>query len=172
MVHAVYEELRKLANAYLGRERPGHTLQPTALVHEVYMRLAGAEAGWSGRGHFFGAAAQAMRRILVEHARGKAAAKRGGGRQRVEEITLPDEGRGHGLSAEEILTLNRALEQLEADYPRKAEIVQLRYFAGLTVDEIAELLGVTPRTVERDWRFARAWLEKALTAGSGPAPSS
>ncbi len=175
MVRAVYEELRKLANAYLAKERAGHTLQPTALVHEVYLRLARAEErqedGWNGRGHFFGAAARAMRQILVDHARGKVAAKRGGGQQRVEEITLADEGRDHGLSAEEVLTLNRALEQLEADYPRKAEVVQLRYFAGLTVDEIAELLGVTPKTIERDWRFARAWLEKALTSGDAPGPA-
>jgi RNA polymerase sigma factor (TIGR02999 family) len=170
MVEAVYDELRKLARAYLARERPGHTLQPTALVHEVYLRLGGeGEAAWNSRGHFFGAAARAMRQILIEHARARAAGKRGGGRARIEELdTVPDHRRAHGPSAEERLTLGGALERLAAAYPRKAEIVRLRYLAGLTVGEIAVLLDVTPRTVERDWRFARAWLEQALTAGPEP----
>jgi RNA polymerase sigma factor (TIGR02999 family) len=173
MEQVMYEELRKLARALLARERIGHTLQATALVHEAFLRLSPRDAGaWNSRGHFFGAAARAMRQILVDHARGRAAAKRGGGRQRVDEPgTLPDEERELGLPAEEILTLNRALEQLEADYPRHAEVVELRYFAGLTIEEIAELRNVASRTIERDWRFARAWLERTLTSGPELAPS-
>jgi RNA polymerase sigma factor (TIGR02999 family) len=164
LVPFVYNELRKLARVRMSRLRPGQTLQPTDLVHEVYVRLMKkGELRWNSRGHFFGAAAQAMRQVLVEHARNKLALKRGGDRARVDmTVTLVDDTttRSHA----ELLALHEALEQLQADHPRRAEIVHLRYFAGLTVEEIAEMMNVTTRTVERDWKFARAWLETRLEA--------
>lgn len=162
LLGVVYAELRKLASAQLGRLRPGQTLQPTALVHEVYLKLVGdADPGWSGRGHFFGAAAQAMREILVDQIRRKAAAKRGGGRPNevLEEelvFSTPD------LDPEEVLAVDAALARLQSEHPRKAQVVVMRYFGGLSEEEIAEALGVTPRTVERDWRFARAYLHGLL----------
>ena len=156
----VYEELRKLGRSLMAKTPPGNTLQPTALVHEAYLRLVGREdPGWNSRGHFFGAAAQAMRRILVEQARRKARYKHGGDRKRldVDEIDIPVE-----TPAEDMIALNDALEWLRARDPRKAEIVELRYFAGLTVEETAEVLQVSVRTVERDWHFTRALLHKQL----------
>lgn len=160
----VYRELKKLAYAHLTRLRPGQSIQPTELVHEVYLRLVRNEAqGWNSRGHFFAAAARAMRECLVDYARSKAAAKRSGG-QRVEVlVTFVDDDSTMGLSAEEVLTLNTALEKLERDYPRQASIVMLRYFAGFTMEQIGERLGVSTRTIERDWRFAKAWLRRALS---------
>ena len=156
----VYEELRKLAHSLMAKTPPGNTLQPTALVHEAYLRLVGREdPGWNGRGHFFGAAAQAMRHILVEQARRKARHKHGGDRKRldVDEIDIPIE-----MPAEDMIALDEALERLRAHDARKAEVVTLRYFAGLTIEETATVLNVTERTVERDWRFARALLHRLL----------
>jgi RNA polymerase sigma factor (TIGR02999 family) len=163
----VYSELRKLAAAKLAQERPGQTLQATALVHEAYVRLVDdVEAQrWDNRRHFFAAAAEAMRRILVEGARRKDSQKRGG-----------DLGRcdldADALVAPEIdvdlLALDEALERLAAHDPQKAKLVELRYFAGLSVDEAAEVLGVSPRTLHREWRFTRAWLRRELGADDRP----
>ena len=152
----VYDELRRLASAYLAKTPPGNSLQATALVHEAYMRLVGTEdPGWDGRRHFFGAAARAMRNILVEQARRKATAKRGAGQQRfdIQEGDLVIEP-----PSEDILALNEALEKLEKADPRKAEIVMLHHFAGLTMDETAAAMNLSLSTVEREWRFTRALL--------------
>ncbi|MBX3403106.1 MAG: hypothetical protein KF699_06805 [Phycisphaeraceae bacterium] len=167
----VYDELRQLARAKMRGERAGgsgQTLQPTALVHEAYIRLlgpGGAELRWEGRAHFFGAAARAMRRILVERARARGRIKRGGGQARVElgEGALAVEPAG-----DELLGLDEALDRLEARDRRKAEVVMLKFFAGLSIDEIAAALCVSPATVKNDWTFARAWLHRELSA-DGPA---
>jgi RNA polymerase sigma factor (TIGR02999 family) len=153
----VYDELRKLAAQLLAREHPGQTLQATALVHEAYLRLVDGEhpPEWNGRGHFFAAAAQAMRRILVENARRKGRLKRGGGatREELQEsfLVIPD-------VPEDLVALDEALSQLAVVDPRAAELVNLRYFAGLTIPEAAEILGVAPRTADFLWFYARAWL--------------
>ncbi len=160
----LYGELRKLAHARMQRLRPGQTLQPTELVHEVYLRLAG-DGRWNHRGHFFGAAALAMRRVIVDQARRKQALRRGGDYTFVgEHMTLPDPASDdqRGRSVEEVLALDHALERLEQDYPRKARVVQMRCFGGFTREQIAEALELDARTVDRDWRFAKAWLRKAL----------
>ncbi|MCZ2401504.1 MAG: sigma-70 family RNA polymerase sigma factor [Phycisphaerae bacterium] len=152
----VYDELRRLAHARLARAPRGTTLQPTALVHEAYLRLVGdRDPGWNGRAHFFAAAARAMRNILVDRARRKASVKHGGGRRRVamDDADLPIE-----LPNEDVLALDEALTRLEAADPRKARIVMLHYFGGLTLEETAEALDTSPRTVEREWRFTRAFL--------------
>lgn len=159
----VYEELRKLAAAKLAQESPGHTLQPTALVHEAYLRLVdgnGAQ-GWDSRGHFFAAAAEAMRRILVESARRKKAVKHGGGKQRVplEEFHRVTE------SPDDLLDLDGALTRFAAEEPDKARLVQLRFFAGLSIPDAAASLGISQATAERWWTFARAWLFSELVAG-------
>jgi RNA polymerase sigma factor (TIGR02999 family) len=150
----VYAELRQLAIARLANEKAGHTLQPTALVHEAYLRLVGDQA-FEHRGHFFAAAAEAMRRILVDHARKKAAGKRGGAGHRVpldpEQFAAPDR-------PDDLLALDEALDQLEREEPQVAALVKLRYFAGLTIPQAAEALGVAPRTADAWWAFARAWL--------------
>lgn len=160
----VYEELRKLAAARMAGAAPGQTLQATALVHEAYVRLVGGSAesgpgdpGWNSRGHFFGAAAQAMRNVLVDHARRRGAVKRGGGQKKG---TLEENAVGFESSAEQVLELDELVKRLEAEDPRKAEIVTMKFFVGMTNAEIAAAMGVTERTVERDWRFARAWLRK------------
>jgi RNA polymerase sigma factor (TIGR02999 family) len=159
----VYQELRSLARARLARERPGQTLQPTVLVHEAYLRLVGdADPGWNGRGHFFGAAALAMRRILVEQARRKARMRHGGGQQRVE---LDDAEPAIEPPGEDVLAVDEAVRRLEARDPRKGRIVNLRYFAGLTTSETAEVLGVSIGTVEREWRFIKTWLQTELVKG-------
>jgi len=156
----VYDELRALARARLAQEKPGQTLQATALVHEAWLRVAADErAEWNGRGHFFGAAAQAMRRILVEQARGKARLKRGGGRVREDAGELEIAAPGPGA---DVLAVEEALARLEAEDPRKARIVELRYFAGLTVEETAAALELSVGTIEREWRFVRAWLQVQL----------
>lgn len=167
LLQQLYTELRKLAEARLRRLRPGQTLQPTALVHEAYLRLMKtSEPAWNGRAHFFGAAAQAMRDILVDGARRKLAQKRGGGMQRVEKtITLADDKGSLQLSAEDVLALHDALEKLQQEHPQSAELVLLRYFCGLSMDEIAEMQGVPVRTLARKWTFARSWLKNALRAG-------
>ena len=166
----VYSELRRLAHHYLRQERSGHTLQPTALVHEVYLRLApqrAAAAGWDDRGHFVGVAAHLMRQILVEYARGRGRAKRGGkDRKRVpldESIAVIDPA-----SCDEWEALDEALNRLARLSPRQAHIVELRYFGGLTVEEAAGILNVSPKTVKRDWSIARAWLRRELIEPLSP----
>lgn len=152
----VYADLRRLAARYLQSEGPGHTLQATALVHEFYLRISSLqEVDWKGRGHFISVAAQMMRRILIDHARRRLAAKRDGGPGRMEP---PVTGAGPG-----VLDVDRALERLAADYPRHARIVELRFFGGLDAPEIADALGLSLRTVERDWHFAKAWLQHEVS---------
>ncbi|NNE09548.1 MAG: sigma-70 family RNA polymerase sigma factor [Gemmatimonadetes bacterium] len=156
----VYGELRRLAVARMAKVPPGNTLQPTALVHEAYLRLVGkGDPGWNGRGHFFGAAAEAMRQILVDQARRKSAARHGGGRKRldVDEVEIAFEA-----PVDDILALNLALEKLEESDPRKAAIVKLRFFAGLDRLETAAALGVSVATVDRDWRYILARLHSEL----------
>ncbi len=156
LLPAVYEELRRLAASKLSREKPGQTLQATALVHEAYLRLLGTEGqSWSSKTRFFTAAAEAMRRILIENARRKRRLKRGGRRQRMdlEEATLAIEG-----PSEDVLALNDALERLAAEEPVVADLVKLRYFAGLTIEQAAEVMGISGRTANRYWAYARAWL--------------
>ncbi len=161
----VYDELRRLAAHRLAGEGPGHTFQPTDLVHEAYLKLVGPDLPqpWNGRVHFFAAAAEAMRRILIDHARRKHRARHGGGMKRVEldDIEMIAENGG----ADELLALDEALAQLAAADARKAELVRLRYFAGLTLKEAAELLGISRATADRHWAFARAWLYDAMTRG-------
>jgi len=157
----VYDELRRLAAAKLAVEAPGHSLNPTALVHEAYLRLVGDQQ-FDGQGHFFAAAAEAMRRILVNHARDRNRLKRGGGRRRV------DLDRLTGLAAagdDDLLGLDDALDRLAEDYPAAAELVKLRFFGGMTLGEAAEALGMFRRTADRHWNFARAWLADALAGG-------
>jgi RNA polymerase sigma factor (TIGR02999 family) len=164
----VYQELRRLAAQKLAHESPGHTLQATALVHEAYVRLVGAEGRdvprWDGRRHFFAAAAEAMRRILVESARRKGSQKRGGGMQRkdVDEIEIAAPERSDNL-----LALDEALNRLGDVDPAAAELVKLRYFAGLSLAEAAKVLDVAPRTADRLWAYARAWLHREVVAGDG-----
>jgi RNA polymerase sigma factor (TIGR02999 family) len=152
----VYEELRRLAGSKMAQELPGQTLQATALVHEAYLRLVGkVDHKWNGRGHFFGAAAEAMRRILIENARRKQAARHGGGQARLDinEIEIAAAGKD-----DELLAVSDALEQLAARDKQKAELVKLRYFVGLTTEEAAEVLGISVPTADRWWNFSRAWL--------------
>jgi RNA polymerase sigma factor (TIGR02999 family) len=164
----IYDELRKLAAQKLALEKPGQTLQATALVHEAYVRLVGtADPGWGGRGHFFAAAAEAMRRILVEKARQKRRLRHGGGARRED---LSDVEVIAEVPSDDLLALDEALERLARADPAAAQLVQLRYFAGLTVAEAAEALGVSLRTAERNWTYARAWLHREVTGG-GPRDS-
>jgi RNA polymerase sigma factor (TIGR02999 family) len=153
----VYDELRKLAAHRMAHEAPGHTLQGTALVHEAYLRLVGDEPArhWDSRGHFFAAAAEAMRRILVENARRKQRHKHGGGLQRLDLDDIADLAE---TPAENLLALDEALTRLAALEPHKAELVKLRFFAGCSIDEAAEALGISRATAKRDWAYARAWL--------------
>ena len=156
----VYDELRKLAAARLAEEKPGQTLQPTALVHEAYLRLVGGEtdAHWNGRGHFFAAAAEALRRILVDQARRKQAEKHGGGMRRVGLDAVAPEAPPDGSAADDLLALDEALQQFEAEEPLRARLVKLRYFAGLSIPEAAAALGVSVATAKRHWVYARSWL--------------
>ena len=160
LLPVVYAELRRLAASLAGRLPPGQTLQPTALVHEAYLRLVGdKDPGWNGRRHFFGAAARAMRNILVDQARRKGAPKHGGGARRVE-LT-------EGLAvieppADDLLAVDEAIQRLKAERPDLAEIALLRYYSGLSTEETAGVLGVSVSTLKREWRFARAWLERHL----------
>jgi len=157
----VYDELRKLAAARLAAEKPGQTLQPTALVHEAYLRIAGdSQVSWEGRQHFFFAAARAMRDILVEQARRKAGPRRGGGWGRQE---LDDACAVLEPPSDDVLAIHEALEELEERDPLKAQIVLLIYFTGLTMDETAAILGLAERTLDRHWRYIRAWLMKRLS---------
>ncbi len=156
----VYEELRQLARRYMAGERPGHTLQTTALINEAYLRLIDhKEMQWQNRAHFFGVAAQAMRRILVDHARTRDAAKRGGGAPKasLEDAAVVPE------RPAELIALDEALTDLATIDPRKSQVVELRYFGGLSVEETAEVLGVSPVTVMRDWSTAKAWLLRAMS---------
>jgi RNA polymerase sigma-70 factor (ECF subfamily) len=159
----VYEELRRMARRYMRREGPGHTLQPSALVNEAFMRLVDQrDVRWQNRAHFLGVAAQLMRRVLIDRARSRARAKRGGGTVRVsvsEAVTVAQQ-------ASDMLALDRALTGLTEMDPRKGRIVELKFFGGLTTEETAEVLGVTPRTIEREWRAAKAWLQRAVDEGA------
>lgn len=153
----VYEELRRLAAHKLAHEKPGHTLQATALVHEAYLRLVDVDKiqQWESRGHFFAAAAEAMRRILVDRARRRNALKRGGGQDRIDLPDLPADANADQL---DLLALNDALEKLEAEEPQKAQVVKLRFFAGCSLEQTAQMLGISRATAERHWAVARAWL--------------
>jgi RNA polymerase sigma factor (TIGR02999 family) len=164
----VYDELRKLAAAKLANEKPGQTLQATALVHEAYLRLVGPAnrqpQSWNSRGHFFGAAAEAMRRILVDNAHRKKALKRGGSGKRVE---LSDVDPAVLPTEDDLIALNEAVDQLAAIEPQTAELVKLRYFAGITIKQSAELLGISPRKADSLWAYARVWLHERI-AGEKP----
>jgi RNA polymerase sigma factor (TIGR02999 family) len=160
----VYNELRKLAGSYLRRALPGQTLQPTALVHEAYLKLVDqTQIRWENRGHFFGIAAQAMRQILVDHARSQNAAKRGGGAARVEldesMAALPERD-------SDLLALDDALQELARIDPKKSQLIELRFFGGLSVEETAEVMGISVATVGREMRMARAWLQREMTRGT------
>jgi RNA polymerase sigma-70 factor, ECF subfamily len=164
----VYEELKRLARNYMRRERSGHTLQTTALVHEAYLRLVEQESvQWQGKSHFFGIAAQMMRRILTDHARRNLRLKRGG----VKETLLLDEALAFSPEhSEELLNLDQALDRLEQLDARQSKIVELRFFAGLTVEEAADFLRISPKTVKRDWAVARAWLHAELRGANANDP--
>ncbi|MGE0441193.1 MAG: sigma-70 family RNA polymerase sigma factor [Gemmatimonadales bacterium] len=158
----VYAELRRAAEGALRAERPGHTLQPTALVHEAYLKLVGGSIPSRDRGHFLSIAARAMRQILVDHARRRRAAKRGAGEA---PVPLEIEVAGAGMPVDELIALDDALERLSAVNPRLRRVVELRYFGGLSEEEIATILEVTTRTVQRDWTKARAWLYREVYGG-------
>jgi len=156
----VYEELRRVAASKMAHESVGHTLQPTALVHEAWLRLAGAnQSGWENRAHFFGAAAESMRRILVEHARRKQSLKRGAGAERQE---LDDAVLVLAAPPDELLAVHEALDQLAAEDKTAAELVKLRYFVGMTMEEAASALGLPKRTAENLWTYARVWLHREI----------
>jgi len=160
LMREVYSELRALAGRKMSGEKAGHTLQPTALVHEAWLRLAPGNQPWENRAHFFGAAAEAMRRILIDRARRRQAIRHGSGQAHVDildiEIASP-------AADDELLAVHEALEILAQEDARKAELVKLRYFAGLSIDEAAEVLGVSTPTAKRDWTFARAWLHREIS---------
>jgi RNA polymerase sigma factor (TIGR02999 family) len=163
----LYDELRRLAAQKMAAEWPGQTLEATALVHEAYLRLADSEHPqlWNSRGHFFAAAAEAMRRILIERARHKLSLKAGGGRQRVELADLALAAAGPNL---DLLALDEALSRLEIKNPRMAQLVKLRFYAGLTIAQAAELLGIATSTADSDWAYARAWLRLEMEGGLSP----
>jgi len=159
----VYDELRRLAEQHMAKERVGHTLQPTALVHDAYLRLVGpGDTTWQNRAHFFGAAAKAIRRILIDHARAKGRAKRGGGQGRIPLEGLQASAQG---SLVDLLALDEALDRLAVMDPDKARVVELRFFAGLTIDETAQTMEISVATVSRHWEFARVWLHRELNIG-------
>jgi RNA polymerase sigma factor (TIGR02999 family) len=158
----VYQELRKLARSYLRAERPEHTLRPTALVNEAYLRLVDQRnVRWQNRRHFFGIAAQLMRRILVDHARKRQSEKRGGG----EALVPLEEAKGVPVKARDLVALDDALKDFATIDPRSAKIVELRQFGGLSIDETADVLEISPATVKRDWTAAKAWLRRATLSG-------
>ena len=162
LIPLVYDELHRLAEHYMRNERVGHTLQPTALINEAYLRVASAEkADWQHRAHFVAVAAGTMRRVLIDHARKQEAAKRGG-----KQAALPLEDSPEYLSeerSEELIALDEALTRLQELDPRQSQVVELRFFGGLTVEETAEVLGISPKTVKRDWAVARAWLHGEMS---------
>lgn len=162
LLSVVYEELRRLATAKMASESPGQTLQPTALVHEAWLRLTGdAQRKWNDRTHFFATAAEAMRRILVDNARRKRTTRHGGGQQRVE---MPEIASAVMETDDKVLAVNEALEKFAVLDPEKAELVKLRYFVGMTLEQAAEALGISERTAKRNWAFARAWLHEEIKA--------
>jgi RNA polymerase sigma factor (TIGR02999 family) len=162
LIPVVYDELRRVARGYLRRERANHTLQPTALVHETFLRLVDQRSvHWQGRAHFFGIAARLMRQILVNHARTRQAAKRGGSAQ---QVSLADLGALAGHAELDLVSLDEALQQLEKLDPRQGRIVELRFFSGLTFEEVAEVMSLSLATVKREWTTARAWLRRALSS--------
>lgn len=161
----VYEELRTLAARLLHAERPGHTLQPTALVHEAYLRLVDERAGWQDRAHFFAIAAQAMRRILVDYARGHLASKRGGALRRVSLDAASGGPEAVEVGLDDVIEVDAALGELSALDAFGAQVVELRYFGGLTIEETAAALDVSPATVKREWQLAKAWLYRRLSGG-------
>lgn len=166
----VYEELRNLAAAQMAQENPGQTLQPTALVHEAYLRLVGPDSDtpkWRGQTHFYTAAAEAMRRILIDAARRRGATKRGGNRCRAD---LDPDRIADSTADDELIALDEALERLAAHAPAKAELVKLRYFAGCTIIEAAEVMGISPREADRIWAYAKAWLKVELSQGDDVTP--
>jgi RNA polymerase sigma-70 factor (ECF subfamily) len=163
----VYDELKRLARRYMRRERPDHTLQTTALVHEAYLKLVRQSVDWQCRSHFFGIAAQMMRRILIDHARGHLREKRGG----VQEVLPLNEALVFSPEhSEELIKLHEALERLSLLDPRQARIVELRFFGGLNVEETAELLGISAKTVKRDWAVAKVWLRGELRRDNADVP--
>jgi RNA polymerase sigma-70 factor, ECF subfamily len=170
LIPLVYDELRRLADCYMRRERSGHTLQATALVHEAYLKLVEQRsANWQSRAHFMGIAAQLMRRILIDHARGHLRDKRGAGERPVpldENLVFAPE------QSLELIKLDRALEQLAKIDPRQGKIVELRFFGGLTVEETADALAISPKTVKRDWSVAKAWLHGEMKANHADTPRS
>ena len=165
LIPLVYEELKRLARAHMRRERSDHTLQTTALVHEAYLKLVRQEtAHWQGRSHFFGVAAQLMRQILIDHARGHLREKRGGGKAALpltEALAFSPE------HSEELVKLDEALKRLSAIDPRQSKVVELRFFGGLSVEETSEFLGISPKTVKRDWAVAKAWLHAEVRGPDG-----
>ncbi len=166
----VYEELRHLAAAKMAHESPGQTLQPTALVHEAWLRLVGADnPKWDSRAHFFGAAAEAMRRILIDNARRKRALRHGGGQQR---LPLDEVDLAAAAEDDQLLAVHEALDKLAAQDKTKAELVKLRYFVGLTIAEAAEVLGISEPTAKRYWAYARAWLYREITKSEIRNPKS
>ena len=165
LIPVVYDELRRLASSYMRRERVDHTLQPTALVHEAYLKLIEQRSvNWQSRAHFFGIAAQLMRRILIDHARSHTREKRGGEQKKVslDEVFVFSE-----QQADELLAVDDSVNRLEKIDPRQARVVELRFFGGLGVEEVAEVLGVSPKTVKRDWSVAKAWLYADLKERHG-----
>jgi RNA polymerase sigma-70 factor (ECF subfamily) len=170
LVPLVYDELKRLARSYMRRERPDHTLQATALAHEAYLKLVRQEAvNWQSRSHFFGIAAQLMRRILIDHARGHLRVKRGGGK---EVLPLNEALAFSPEHSEELVRLDEALNRLATLDARQSRIVELRFFGGLTVEETAEFLGISPKTVKRDWSVAKAWLHGELRQTDGDLPGA
>jgi RNA polymerase sigma factor (TIGR02999 family) len=162
----VYEELRRLAAYKMASESPDQTLQPTALVHEAWLRLTGnKELNWNGRTHFFAASAEAMRRILIDNARRKLALRHGGGQQRVE---ILEQNIAASADDEQLLDLNEALDKLASKDKQKAELVKLRFFVGLTIEESADILGISVATAKRHWIYARAWLQTEMAADKKP----
>lgn len=166
LVPIVYDELRKLARHYIERERPGHTLQTTALVHEAYVRLVGQHPPeWKSRAHFYGVAARLMRQVLVDHARANRAEKRGGG---LPKLALDDDvARSYGSDID-LLVLDNALQSLTELNPQQAQIVELRFFSGLTIEDTSEVMGISPASVKRSWTAARAWLYREMNRSEAP----
>ena len=162
----VYAELHRLAKAYMRRERPEHTLQATALINEAYLRLVREDADWNNRAHFIGVAANVMRRVLVDHARAHKAERRAGGLKRV---AMSDDLRISVEQLDEVALVNDALTKLGKVKPRQAQVVELKYFGGLSVEQISDLLGIAPRSVKRDWSLARIWLFRELRPEEKPA---
>lgn len=168
LLPVVYDELRRIARRQMRRERADHTLHPTDLVNEVYLKLVDqAQTDWQGRAHFYGISARAMRQVLIDHARRRAAEKRGGDWERT---TLENQNIGLAVPTEELLALDAALDRLDTRDPRLRQIVEFRFFAGMTEEEVAEVLAVSVRTVQRDWAKARAWLYRELYPDGGGSP--